>query len=206
MVKNLETKRQIRTRVLKRRRALTDDVRDRYNQKILSLTVMHPLFQSAREIYCYASLPDEVSTAGLMDEAWKAGKRVAVPRVTDEGKMDFFYIESLAELSPGYYGISEPALNVGRLALPEPVSKTGIYPDSDVEESRTLILLPGAAFDKKGNRIGYGKGFYDRYLHRFPKCRRIGIAYSLQCVDEILAEPFDISVEAVITEKGNYMI
>lgn len=206
MVKNLETKRQIRTRALKRRRALTEDLRDRYSQKIRSLTVMHPLFQSAREIYCYASLPDEVWTAGLMDEAWKLGKRVAVPRVTDEGKMDFFYIESPAELSPGYYGILEPAQDVGRLALPKSISKSGMHPNSAIGESQALVLLPGAAFDKKGNRIGYGKGFYDRYLHRFPKCRRIGLAYSIQCVEEIPAEPLDTGVEAVITEKGNYMI
>lgn len=206
MVKNLETKKQIRTRVLKERRALTADVRDRYSQKIRSLTVMHPLFQSAREIYCYASFREEVWTAGLMEEAWNYGKRVAVPRVMDEGKMDFFYIENLEELSPGYYGIPEPAWDASKIALPESISEPGMYRGPAADGSQVLILLPGAAFDKRGNRIGYGKGFYDRYLYRFPKCHRIGLAYSIQCVDEIPAEPLDISVEAVITEKGNYMI
>ena len=206
MVKNLETKKQIRTRVLKERRALTAEARDRYSQKIRSLTVMHPLFQSAREIYCYASFREEVQTAGIMEEAWNSGKRVAVPRVTDEGKMEVFYIESLTELSSGYQGIPEPRWDAEKIALPESISETGIHPGPARGESHVLVLLPGAAFDKKGGRIGYGKGFYDRYLYKYPKCHKIGLAYSIQCVEEIPEEPLDISVEAVITEKGNYMI
>lgn len=205
MVKNLETKKQIRTRVLREREALTADVREAYSQKILCLTVSHPLFQSAREIYCYASFREEVWTAGLMVEAWKAGKKIAVPRVAKEGHMDFYYIDSLEDLSPGYYGIPEPAGDSTRIALPESISATGMIKDDEIDGSQVLVLLPGAAFDKKGNRIGYGKGFYDRYLQAHPKCRRIGLAYSAQCLEEIPAEPFDIRVEAVITEKGNYM-
>ena len=68
-----------------------------------------------------------------------------------------------------------------------------------------LMILPGAAFDRKGNRIGYGRGFYDRYLQHAPQCRRMGLAYFVQCVEEIPAGPWDIPAEAVITEKGNYV-
>lgn len=191
MVKNLETKKQIRTRALEERRALTSEARDRYSRTICRLVVEHPLFQSAREIYCYASFREEVKTESLIEEAWKAGKRVAVPRVEEEGKMDFYYIDSLEELSCGYQGIPEPAKDVSKAALPEAAG--------------TLIILPGAAFDKSGNRIGYGKGFYDRYLNAHPCCRRMGLAYQIQCVESIPAKPHDACVEAVITEKGNYM-
>ncbi len=206
MVRNLETKKQIRTRVLKKRMALTTEERDRYSQKIRSFIVGCPLFQSAREIYCYASFREEVQTSGIMEEAWKTGKRVAVPCVADAGKMEFFYIESLAELLPGYYGIPEPVWDAARIAQPELSFHREMQKGLETEHSQVLMLLPGAVFDKSGNRIGYGKGFYDRYLQAHPKCRRIGLAYSIQCVEKIPADPFDINVEAVITEKGNYRI
>lgn len=189
----METKKQIRTRALEKRRALPSMARNVYSHTICRLVVEHPLFQSAREIYCYASFREEAGTGRLMEEAWKAGKRVAVPCVRDEGQMDFYYIDSPLELSCGYQGIPEPAKNALKIALPE-------YGRGD-----TLMILPGAAFDREGNRLGYGKGFYDRYLRAHPGCPKVGLAYSIQCVEKIPADPHDVRVEAVITEKGNFM-
>lgn len=171
----------------------------------------HPLFQSAREIYCYASFRGEVETGRLMEEAWKSGKRVALPRVRDKGQMDFYYIDSLLELSCGYQGILEPAKDTSRIALPgakRPSGKAGRRNNAQADSAKsaeTLIILPGAAFDREGNRLGYGKGFYDRYLRAHPGCGRIGLAYSVQCMEKIPADPHDFCVEAVITEKGNFM-
>lgn len=202
----METKKEIRTRALKERGALLPEERNFRDQKIHSLAAAHPLFQNAREIYCYASFRDEVSTDGLLELAWKAGKKTAVPCVTDSLRMEFYYIESLKELRPGYRGILEPEADMAEKAIPG--KETGIRLDEGLspdEDRDILIILPGAAFDRMGNRIGYGKGFYDRYLQRFPVCRRMGLAYSVQCVEEIPADPWDIRVEAVITEKGNFV-
>lgn len=203
----METKKEIRTRALKERRALPPEKRDSFDRRIHRLAAAHPLFQNAREIYCYASFRDEVSTAGLMDLAWKTGKKVAVPRVMDKRQIEFYYIESLGELLPGYQGIPEPEADMAKKAIPGKtadihMNTEGLFPNRD---RAILMVLPGAAFDKMGNRIGYGKGFYDRYLQRFPGCRRIGLAYSVQCVEEIPAESWDVCAEVVITEKGNYV-
>lgn len=205
----METKKEIRARALKERRALQPEVRTSFDRKIHRLAADHPLFQNAREIYCYASFRDEVSTKELMELAWKGGKRVAVPRVTDSLQMEFYYIESLDQLQPGYQGIPEPEAEISKRAMPPGIFSEawGYIGDRGLHEkdnSDILVVLPGAAFDRAGNRIGYGKGFYDRYLRRFPGCRRMGLAYSVQCVEEILAESWDIRVETVITEKGNF--
>lgn len=194
----METKKEIRTRALKERGALPPEKRDSFDLEIHRLAAAHPLFQNAREIYCYASFRDEVSTAGLMELAWMAGKKVAVPRVTGSLQMEFYYIESILELLPGYQGIPEPEGDMVKIAVPE----KGLSPNRNDD---ILVILPGAAFDRTGNRIGYGKGFYDRYLRNFPWCRRMGLAYSVQCVEKIPADPWDVCAEAVITEKGNFM-
>lgn len=198
---------------MKERGALPSGDRKAYDREILRLAAAHPFFQNAREIYCYASFRDEVSTFGLMEEAWKAGKQVWVPRVTDGLQMEFCYIESLQELRPGYCGIPEPdGLQAQKAGAEQgwgcfgqegrPVSARDL---PEREYSDILMILPGAAFDRRGNRIGYGKGFYDRYLQQLPGCRRMGLAYSVQCVEEIPAGPWDIPAEVVITEKGNYV-
>lgn len=214
----METKKEIRTRALKERGALPPETRAFYDQKIHRLAAAHPLFQNAREIYCYASFRDEVSTAGLIELAWQKGKKVAVPRVAEGMRMEFCYIESLTELRPGYQGIPEPAAGIsgiqdalGRGAADNisgkalPVRAGGREELHEKDGRDILVILPGAAFDRKGNRIGYGKGFYDRYLQHFHRCRRMGLAYSVQCVEEIPAQAWDICAEAVITEKGNFV-
>lgn len=202
----METKKVIRARALKERGALPPETRALYDREIHRLAAVHPLFQNAREIYCYASFRDEVSTAGLMELAWQNGKRVAVPRVTEGMRMEFYYIESLTELRPGYQGIPEPeAKRAWKAQLPQAEDREA---DGGLQNKGTgdiLVILPGAAFDRSGNRIGYGKGFYDRYLQRFSRCSRMGLAYSVQCVEEIPAQEWDIRAEAVITEKGNFV-
>lgn len=186
---------------MKERKALPPEVKSSHDREIQRLAAAHPFFQNAREIYCYASFRDEVPTFGLMEQAWKDGKRVAVPRVTDGLRMEFCYIESFRQLRPGYFGIPEPEEAAGNRILPQTAGK-GL---PGTGEDDILMILPGAAFDRRGNRIGYGKGFYDRYLQEFPRCRRMGLAYLVQCVEAIPAQEWDVRAEAVITEKGNFV-
>lgn len=183
-MRNLETKKEIRKRIRLLRRELPQEEREFYDRQITEQVLEHPLFRNAEEIYCYISAPEEAATSEIMKSAWKSGKKVAVPLVTGAHEMEFHYIDSLRDVSAGYQGILEP---------------TGRNP---ADGSRGLVILPGVAFDRKGNRIGYGKGFYDTYLQKHPTLKKLAIAYSLQCVDEILSQPHDICVETIITEKG----
>lgn len=188
-MRSLETKKDIRNRIRKKRLALAPEQREQYSRSITSQVIEHPFFLNADEIYCYVSCESEVSTFELLKKCQSMGKKVAVPKVIVDNFMKFYYIDSLKSLTPGAYGILEPEADPQREACKE----------------HALVILPGVAFDRQGNRIGYGKGFYDNYLSTHPQYHRIGLAFSAQCVDFIPADCHDIRVEAVITEKGNYI-
>lgn len=189
-MRNLETKKDIRNRIRKKRLVLPPEQRQQHSRRIISQVIEHPFFQNADEIYCYVSCEAEVSTFELLKKCLSVGKKVAVPKVIVDNLMKFYYIDSLKVLKSGAYGILEPEDE----------------PEREANGENVLVILPGVAFDAGGNRIGYGKGFYDNYLNAHPQYHRIGLAFSAQCVEHIPADRHDICMEAVITEKGNYMI
>lgn len=190
-VKNMATKQEIRKHSLKKRKELLPAVRKEYSRMITGRVLCHPFFQCADMVFCYVAFREEVDTAEILNAAWKTGKKVAVPRVLGEHRMEFCQIASIKDLEPGYQGILEPRKNHFR-------------PVSAVQGMRAVMILPGAAFDRKGNRIGYGKGFYDRYLQQNPDFYKIGLAFSSQCADRIPAENQDICMDVVITEQEEY--
>ena len=102
--------------------------------------------------------------------------------------MKFYYITSLNDLTAGYKGIPEP----------------GLYCEPAAENRQKIILVPGVAFDINGNRTGYGKGYYDRYLSKHSNLIKIGAAFSLQVVDSIDADEFDIPLDYIVTENNIY--
>ena len=190
--KNLETKKEIRTNGLQKRMRLSSAVRTEYSLDIAEQVLKHPFFQCADTIYCYVPFREEVDTTLCIQTAWKQGKRVVVPRVCGTNQMEFYEIESMKELFPGYQGILEPAANRDRL-----------FEASSCVHA--LMLVPGVVFDRNGNRIGYGKGFYDYYLKTYPYISKMGLAFSCQCIEEIPAEPQDICMDVVLTENGDFM-
>lgn len=190
--KNLETKKEIRTNGLQKRMRLSSAVRTEYSLDIAEQVLKHPFFQCADTIYCYVPFREEVDTTICIQTAWKQGKRVVVPRVCGTNQMEFYEIESMKELFPGYQGILEPAVNRDRL-----------FEASSCVHA--LMLVPGVVFDRNGNRIGYGKGFYDHYLKTYPYISKMGLAFSCQCIEEIPAEPQDICMDVVLTESGDFM-
>lgn len=189
----METKKEIRKRSLEKRKALSPDIRRKYSRVITERVLCHPFFQCADTILIYASFREEVDTTELIYAALAQGKKVAVPRVLSDNRMEFYEILSMNELKPGYQGIPEPEDDASRL----------IRVTDEQAGKHVLMFLPGAAFDRKGSRIGYGKGFYDTYLDRYPHFFKIGLAFSDQCVAEILTEAHDICVDVVITERGD---
>ena len=121
----------------------------------------------------------------LIETAWNLNKIVAVPKIIN-GNMSFYRIQSFKDLTIGTFNILEPTSN-------ELICTT-----------EGLMIMPGVVFDKNCHRIGYGKGFYDRYLKNYPQLNKIAVAYDLQVVDHIQSEAHDINPHFVITESQIY--
>lgn len=182
----METKEEIRERALKSRAEIEKADRRAAERVILERLVQEDFYADARCVYCYSSFRDEVGTSGIIEESLKQGKRVAAPRVVGRRRMEFFFIKSRADLRPGAWNIPEPGPWCAKAPLPD---------------EKSLVILPGAAFDRSGARIGYGRGFYDAYLKGNDRCRKAALAFDVQCVDKIPTEAHDIRADYIITEK-----
>lgn len=174
----------------KKKQMTTEEIKEK-SQKILNRVATESWFREADCIYSYVSYNQEVMTQPLITRALKKGKQVAVPKVIDK-EMEFFYISSLDGLEEGYQGIPEPKSN--DMADPVAERKAG---------KRNLMILPGLAFDNQRNRVGYGGGFYDRYLEKYKEAefRKMAVAFDFQVVDELEMEECDQRVDKVVTDE-----
>ncbi len=142
-------------------------------------------YRPAKTLLIYMSTPIEVDTVQIIKNAWADGKKVAVPRcIPDSRDMEFYYIDSLDCLSPGTFSVLEPPSD-----LPIVTDFSGC-----------LMIVPGMQFDMKGFRIGYGKGYYDRYMVRFTGISA-GICYSNELKPFMYHGRFDRQVDIVVTDK-----
>ena len=155
----------------------------KWNESITRQVLKTDLYRGSDVIYAYADVRHEVSTRGVIDAALAEGKKVALPRV-DGQNMDFYYIESYNDMESGYFGLEEPKREC-------PIAS----------EKTALILVPGVAFTREGDRVGYGGGFYDRFFEREPDHPTIGLAFGFQIYPQLPLEPTDRRVDAVITEQ-----
>ncbi len=145
-----------------------------------------PEFHSARTLLLYFPLPQEINLIPVFNYARQRGINCAFPRCGEKaGEMEFYITDDLNGLSPGKYGIREP--------LPSARQVTDFH--------RALIFVPALAFDREGYRLGYGGGYYDRFLaaHSVPS---VGIAYEDFIVDSLPRDKYDCAVDYVVTEKG----
>lgn len=170
------------TRLLKRQ---TEQEGGRKSGLITGELVRLKEYSEAKTILAYVSMQEEVSTAGFITKANGDGKCVVVPAV-DPGKesMTLHKIKSLEELAPGYLGIREPK------------DRTCAIPCEKLD----LAVVPGLAFDRRGNRLGRGKGMFDR-LFEGAKCPKVALAFDFQLVDSVPVEKHDFPVDVIITEK-----
>lgn len=181
----METKQAIRKQIFAARKTCTDEQVEKWSKEITEKVTALPAFKRAERILAYADYNHEVMTRFIIEEAWKAGKEVAVPKV--EGKdMIFYLLEDFDQLKPGYFGI------------PEPEGGTA----ADWEEA--LMIMPGVAFDRENHRVGYGGGFYDRFLEKHPQIQRVAVAFSFQIVQEVPVEPTDIFPQIIVTETETF--
>lgn len=180
----------IRRRILQERDSLGAEARKTGDTLLTERILGHQWFYRSEYLLCYANYGSEISTMDIMREALKAGKKVYVPKVLGdrEPKMDFFRIEALEDLAAGYKGI------------PEPPGITEIYAYSPERAEQSFMLMPGVAFDSFRNRIGYGKGFYDRFLadKEQLQLRTIAVGYRCQLLDELPAGRMDIRPYQII--------
>lgn len=178
-------KKAVRSFIRKQKKAMTQEEISSKSKKIVKSLLKNSCFLEAEAIYCYVSYNQEVETKELIQEALKMGKKVAVPKVVGEN-MEFFYITSMDELQVGYQGILEPI-----------TEKRAI-------ESKVCLIMPGLAFDTLKNRVGYGGGFYDRYLAKNMKTvfHKIALAFDFQVVPSIDVDSFDQKVDLIITPDG----
>lgn len=189
----METKKQIRIRSLKARDALTEEERDQKSRKICEHLLQSPFFEEAQDILLYASYGSEVQTQPIFDRAVSEGKQVFYPRVMDGETMQFFHVTDLSALQEGYRGIREPRADGA--VYTQPGREAG---------RRALLIMPGAAFDREKNRIGYGKGFYDRFLGAGFTGMKIALAFDVQILQEyrIPAQETDVRPDLILSETG----
>ncbi|MBQ3583082.1 MAG: 5-formyltetrahydrofolate cyclo-ligase [Lachnospiraceae bacterium] len=176
-------KSEVRKKMNQSRELLSKEEVQKKSEAIFENLLKNPYFFNAKTIFCYINIRNEVMTTPVLEFCKKHGKSVAVPKVKGK-KMDFYGISDRNELIPGAFGIPEP-----------PQINMCIPTKEDV------ILLPGLAFDKSGNRIGYGGGFYDRYLEQHREGIKIAVAYDFQITDGLEVEPTDIKPDYIVTES-----
>ena len=173
-------KKELRARIRERKRAMTEAEIDG-KSAILGLKLRaSALYAQAETIYGYLPYNQEVRTVPMLQQALRDGKRVAVPKVFGS-EMRFIYLEDLTAVEKGYAGIPEPVAD-------GPVA----------EDTTALVLMPGLAFDAQGHRIGYGGGFYDRFLEDEPNHPTLALCYDFQMLEHLETEAHDIPVDQVI--------
>lgn len=173
-------KKELRKKIKDLRSMLLEHERAAAAEEVFSRLEQTAAFLLADHILMYHSLPDELSTRNFLSK-WSGRKHFYLPRVNGVNLDILPYDESRLEL--------------GAFHIEEPTGKDTVNPDS-IE----LIVVPAVAYDRRGNRLGRGKGFYDRLLAE-TKATKIGVGYEFQLVDEIPVEPHDVRMDMVITQR-----
>ncbi len=176
------TKKRIRSKILVKLNLQKEEDRKRKSEIIKKKLFGTKIFQKAKRVMFYISFDGEVDTKEMIKEAIKSGKMVAVP-VCGKGRIiKPVILPTKAKLKKGPYGVCEPAI------------KRSIN-----LENLDLVIVPGVAFNKKGNRLGRGKGCYDYFLKKFPqRIPTIGLAFDFQILPSLPATSEDVSVNKVI--------
>lgn len=182
----METKQEIREQMLKIRRGMEAEEWQAATDAIAGKVIESDSFREATDFYCYMDFDREAGTDRIMDEAWRLGKDIWLPKVSG-GEMEFFLVKPFQKFVKGSFGILEPS-GASEMA----------------KGTDGLAIVPGVAFDREKNRIGYGKGFYDRYLRKHPHLVKMGIAFDVQLVDKIPKEETDCGLDFVVTESFFY--
>lgn len=179
----------LRQRMLQQREQFSAEQRERWDREILRQLQKCERVRRAHTLMVYMSFRGEAGTDSILQWGLAEGKRLVAP-VTRVRERELIPVEvrSLRKLTIGAFGIREPLFHEERRV-----------PLSDID----LILIPGVAFDVKGGRLGYGGGFYDRFLSRLePHTWKIGLAYHWQIIEHVPMEPHDVLLDAIVCDSG----
>ena len=177
-------KAELRKKILQEMKALSQEQKQAMDQVLTERFLQHPFYQEAKTIATYLSFPHEFQTQELIEQALKDGKKVLIPKTYPKGRMEFV-VYNPQQLAKTSFGLLEPQ---GDLEVVEP---------SQID----LIHVPGLAFTTEGYRIGYGGGYYDRYLEHFAG-HTMSTIYPCQ-VQEFNSEDHDIAVQEVLIDERN---
>jgi len=182
-------KRALRRQILGRRDALDVKTRTQRSATVQQILTTLEVYGAARTVHLFVPFGSELDTRPILEDLWAQKVRAVLPRVAPNRQLDHLAVRGWKELEPGAYSIPEPMVHCPAV---DPV---------DVD----LILVPGVAFDRRGGRLGYGGGYYDRFLEACP-APRVALAFDLQIVPEVPREPHDLLVDSIITEQGWFAV
>lgn len=180
---------EMREKYLAVRDAIPAEQKKAFDKKIYDRLIASITYRHSTDVLLYASMENEVDTWSICETALKDGKKVAFPCCNADNTMTFRYITDKNQMKERTFGILEPEETC----------------EECVPSNFSLLIVPGLVFDKNGFRIGYGKGFYDRFLSTFEGVS-IGLCYSKLQLPEVPRGRFDRHVDVVISEKGVYAV
>lgn len=180
-------KKNLRKEILEKRKELTQNQHEIYSKSIINRILESDFYENAKTIMSFISFGDEVDTHFFIKKSIEDGKRIVVPITISEPRhLKVSHLKNFNELEPGFYNILTPKEEYLRFIDPKEID---------------LIITPGVVFDREGYRIGYGGGYYDRFLVNLPKVPKVAIAFDLQLIDQVPKEDFDIPVDYIFTEN-----
>jgi len=176
-------KKAFRREIGAKKRAMTIEQIETASQRLCEKFFETDAYKEARSIYAYLPYNQEIRTWNIVKRALSDGKKVAVPKCYGE-IMKFLWIDDLDHIAPGAFNIPEP-----------------IADEPEADDDTALILMPGLAFDPDGHRLGYGGGFYDRYLAEHHDHTLVALCYDFQLFDHLETEAHDVPVDLVIADN-----
>ena len=173
-------KQALRKQIREKKRAMTEGQIQSKSEALGRLFISSEAYKQAKTIYGYLPYNQEVRTTAMLQQALDDGKRVAVPKCYGD-EMRFIYLDDLSKVEKGYCNIPEP-IEDGPIA----------------DDPTALVLMPGLAFDPQGHRMGYGGGFYDKFLAQEPGHPTLALCYDFQMLEHLETEAHDIPVDTVL--------
>ena len=186
---------ELRKKKLQSRDDISEKIREEKSLIIQKKLLELDIIKKAKNIFIYVSFRSEVKTLYAIKKLFIENKTISVPLThVEQKRMDAVHIDNLKyDLKPGYCGILEPT---------EERAAGHIFPPERID----VVVIPGSVFDMRGGRFGYGGGYYDRFLEKIPKAKRIGLAFDLQIVQEVPLQSHDEILDCILSEKRTVTI
>ena len=189
----IKEKKEIRKHMLKQRDMIDKIQKQKWDNEIFNKVINSEYYKKAKTIFLFVSFKSEVDTHKLIEYAINDNKEICVPKIeTKEKGIELYKITGFDDLKVGYYNVLEPIEGSQKIS----------------SENIDLILMPGLAFDREGGRVGYGGGYYDKFLKESEKNRvkRIAIAYNCQLLDKVPMDENDMKIDGIITNEKIYIV